>query len=181
MNYFEADLEKAHDFHGHICSGIVLGVRMARIGLNCLEIEDPSQNRDFIVYVEADRCIADAVHSVTGCSLGKRRLKWMDYGKMAASFIDMNSHKGVRVVVNGQHNAPENGDIVSFWRSISDEELFRVEPVRVTLKQEDLPGKPLSRTRCVSCGEKIMDGRELVLDGNILCKACVGGAYYEKL
>ncbi|MDD2619394.1 MAG: FmdE family protein [Syntrophomonadaceae bacterium] len=181
MNYFEADLEKANDFHGHICSGIVLGVRMARIGLNYLGIEDTLQNRNFVVYVEADRCIADAVHSVTGCSLGKRRLKWMDYGKMAASFIDINSNTGVRIVVNGQHNAPENGDIVPFWTSITDEELFKLEPVRVKLGLEDLPGKSLGRAKCVSCGEKIMDGRELVLDQNILCKACAGGAYYEKL
>lgn len=95
MNYFEQDLKKAHEFHGHICTGIIFGVRIARIGLNYLGIDDPAQNRDFIVFVEADRCIADAVASVTGCSLGRRRLKWFDYGKMAATFVDMYSNKGI--------------------------------------------------------------------------------------
>jgi len=181
MNYFEEDLERAHDFHGHICHGIVLGVRIARAGLNYLGIADPAQNRDFLVYVEADRCIADAVYSVTGCSLGKRRLKWIDYGKMAATFIDMNSNKGIRIVVSASQSAPENGDIVGFWNSIPDEDLFKFEAVSVNLKQEDLPGKPLSRVKCENCDENVMDGRELLVNGKTLCRACANGAYYEKL
>jgi formylmethanofuran dehydrogenase subunit E len=154
---------------------------MARAGLNYLGIDDPLRNRDFLVYVEADRCVADAVSSVTGCSLGKRRLKWMDYGKMAATFIDMNSHEGIRIAVAAKQNAPENGDIVAFWNAIPDEELFKVEAVRVNLKPEDLPGKPLSRVKCERCGESVMDSREILLGGRILCRACANGAYYEKL
>ncbi|MEQ8174855.1 MAG: FmdE family protein [Syntrophomonadaceae bacterium] len=179
-NYFEQDLQRAGDFHGHICQGIVFGVRMARVGLKCLGIEDPNENRDFIVFVEADRCVADAVYSVTGCSLGKRRLKWMDYGKMAASFVDMNTQTGVRIAVNARQEMPENEDVVSFWRSVPDEELFKVENISVALKPEDLPGKPLRRVQCDKCGEKIMDGRELLLDGKVLCKACGSGGYYIK-
>jgi len=181
MNFFEQDLKKAHEFHGHICTGIVFGVRIARIGLKYLGIDDPAENKDFIVFVEADRCIADAVSSVTGCSLGKRRLKWFDYGKMAATFVDMNTNKGCRVVTAAKQQAEDSDDIVAFWSRIPDEELFKIEPVSVNLKPEDLPGKPLSRVKCDKCAENVMDGREIAISGQVLCKACAGGAYYEKL
>lgn len=177
---FKEDLQKAHEFHGHICTGIIFGVRIARIGLNYLGIEDPAANRDFIVFVEADRCIADAVSSVTGCSLGKRRLKWFDYGKMAATFVDMNTNQGVRITTVAHHNAPEGEDLVPFWSAISDEELFKLEPVRVHLKPEDLPGKPSRRVQCEACGESVMDGRDLLIDGKVLCQPCAHGSYYEK-
>ena len=121
-NYFEQDLKKAKDFHGHVCQGIIFGSRIARAGLNYLSINDPAENRDFTVFVEADRCIADAVCAVTDCSLGKRRLRWIDYGKMAATFIDMNTNKGIRIVVTSKLHVPKDGDIVSFWREVPNNE-----------------------------------------------------------
>lgn len=180
-DYFEQDLKVARDFHGGICAGIVFGVRIARAGLNYLGIKDPLKNKDFIVFVEADRCIADAVYAVTRCSLGRRRLKWVDYGKMAASFVDIESNKGVRIVVNTKQRAPEGEDMVAFWGSIPDEELLKIEPIVVKLKKEDLPGKPLRRVMCEECGEFVMDGRDVLVDGRILCKACANGAYYERI
>lgn len=179
-NYFEQDLQKAADFHGHICQGIVFGIRIARAGLKYLGIEDPNENRDFIVFVEADRCMADAVYSVTGCTLGKRRLKWMDYGKMAASFIDIPTRSGVRIAVNAGQEAPEGVDVASFWQSVPDEQLFKFEKIKVDLKEEDLPGKPLRRVKCEKCGERVMDGREIFSDGQVLCKACGSSAYYVR-
>ena len=181
MSQFEEDIKKAAEFHGHICAGIVFGVRIARAGLKYLGIEDPAQNRDFIVYVEVDRCLSDAVQSVTGCSLGKRRLKWLDYGKMAASFIDMNTQKGVRVIVDAAQNAPEDADPVAFWQQYTDEQILKFEPITVALKPEDLPGLPTKKETCASCHEKIMDGRDVLKDGKVLCKACANGAYYQKI
>ena len=178
-NYFEQDLQKAHEFHGHICTGIIFGTRIARIGLNYLGIEDPAENRDFIVFVEADRCIADAVAAVTGCSLGKRRLKWFDYGKMAATFVDMNSHEGIRIVTAASQQPTDDVDLVDFWGSIADEDLFRIEEVTVDLSPEDLPGKPSRKVTCSACGESVMDGRDLLLNEKTLCKACAQGAYYK--
>ncbi|MGI5880293.1 MAG: FmdE family protein [Syntrophomonadaceae bacterium] len=177
-SYFEQDLQKAHEFHGHICTGIVLGVRIARMGLDYLGIKDPNDNRDFIVFVEADRCIADAVSSVTGCSLGKRRLKWFDYGKLAATFVDMNTKEGVRIVSAGSQQPPEDADLVGFWGTIPDEDLFKLEKVTVHLNPEDLPGKPSRKVTCAVCGESIMDGRDMLLDGKTLCKPCAQGGYY---
>ncbi|MEG1585083.1 MAG: FmdE family protein, partial [Anaerovorax sp.] len=72
MISFHEDLERAVKYHGHLCSGQVLGVRMARMGMRLLGIEDPDNFRDLIAYVETDRCIADAVGTVTGCKLGRR-------------------------------------------------------------------------------------------------------------
>lgn len=178
-DYFHKDLQRAEAFHGHLCSGIILGVRIARAGLTYLGIEEPSQNRDFIVYVEADRCLTDAVQSVTGCSLGKRRLKWIDYGKMGASFIDMNTQEGIRIVVNSKNNPEDGVDLVAFWSQFSDEELFKFQPVRVPLKKEDMPGKPMRSAICEQCNEKIMDGRDLIVEGKVLCEACAKGAYYQ--
>jgi len=179
-NYFEQDLKKAQEFHGHICTGIIFGTRIARIGLNYLGIEDPAENKDFIVFVEADRCIADAISAVTGCSLGKRRLKWFDYGKMAATFVDMHTNEGIRIVTAAKQHAEDNDDLISFWSGITDEELFRIEPVKVNLSPEDLPGKPLRRATCEVCGESVMDGRDLLVNEKTLCKACAQGGYYEK-
>ena len=175
---FASDIKKAADFHGHICAGIVFGVRIARMGLNYLGIDDPAKNRDFIVFVEADRCLTDAVQSVTGCSLGKRRLKWYDYGKMAASFWDINAQKGVRVSVVTNKSTPEGVDPVAFWQPYSDEDILKLEPITVVLKPEDLPGKPLRKAKCSVCGELINDGREVVTDKQTLCKPCADGAYY---
>ena len=179
-NSFEEDLQRAHDFHGHICTGIIFGTKIARIGLSRLGIVDPHENKDFIVFVEADRCIADAVSAVTGCSLGKRRLKWLDYGKMAATFVDMNSQKGVRIVTASSQQPPDDMDLVTFWSSIPDEDLYRIEEVSVMLKQEDLPGRPSRKVTCADCGESVMDGRDLLVEGKVLCKACANGAYYIK-
>lgn len=179
MSQFEDDVKKAGEFHGHVCTGIVFGVRIARAGLKYLGIGDPAKNRDFIVYVEVDRCLSDAVQSVTGCSLGKRRLKWFDYGKMAASFIDINTQKGVRIAVDAAQNAPEDADPVSFWQQYTDEQILKFEPITVALRPEDLPGRPSSKETCEICHEKVIDGREVLKDGKVLCKACAGGAYYQ--
>jgi len=149
-------------------------------GLNYLGIEDPAENRDFIVYVEADRCIADAVAAVTGCSLGRRRLKWLDYGKMAASFVDMNTRQGIRIVAAAKEQPGDDVDPVVFFSSIPDEELFRVEPITVNLTEHDLPGKPTLKVICSRCGEAVMDGRDLQVAGESLCKACGGEAYYQR-
>ncbi|SHI85865.1 FmdE family protein [Parasporobacterium paucivorans] len=180
-NSFRSDLENAIEFHGHLCGGIIMGVRMARAAMDYLGIDEPEKNRDFIVYVENDRCISDAIQSVTGCSLGKRRLKWLDYGKMAASFIDMDTKKGIRLAVNADRNPEPSDDLEAFWGEFEDEELFKMEPVSMDLKMEDMPGKPSRSVNCEICHEKIMDGRDVAKDGKIVCKSCANGKYYSKI
>ena len=142
----------------------------------------PLHYRDLIVYVEADRCMADAVRVVTGCSLGKRRLKWMDYGKMAATFINLASNKAVRMATTGESRSPAEGeDVVEFWQAFSDEELFTCQPVEVDIPNEDMPGKPSRKIKCQGCGEYVLDGREIEEGDKTLCRACARGGYYRLL
>lgn len=177
---FKEDLEKAHKFHGHICAGIVLGIRLTRAGLGYLGIDDPSKNRDFMVYCEIDRCLTDAIQSVTGISAGKRRLKIREYGKMAATFVDINTNKGVRIVVSGRQTMPEDADPAVFWDQYTDEEIFTIRPVAVEIPLGDKPGKPIRSVYCDKCGEKIMDAKDIMVDDKLLCKTCADGtAYYR--
>ena len=178
MASFEEDLEKAVAYHGHLCAGQIIGVRMARLGLKLMNIADPSAERDLIVYVEADRCVADAVGTITTCKMGRRRLKWMDYGKSAATFLNIATDKAVRIAA-GKKFAPEGADIKEFFASIPDEVFFKVEWVKVNYKPEDLPGKPLVKAICEGCDESVMDGRHVVKDGKTLCKSCAEGGYYR--
>lgn len=181
MNTLEQDLEEAVKFHGHLCSGQILGVRMARLALEELGIENPAGYRDLIVYVEADRCLADAVLVVTRCTMGRRRLKWMDYGKMAATFVDIGQNKAIRI--HSRNISPslrESEDLKQAWDRIADEEIFILQQVTVDIPQEDLPGKPMGSVLCSRCGEKVHDCRHVVIGGDVFCRACAGGDVYYK-
>lgn len=178
---FEEDLQDAIAYHGHLCAGQVLGTKIARLGLEHFGIDDPSTYRDLIAFVEADRCVADAVCSVACCKLGRRRLKWHDYGKMAATFYDIPTRRAVRIVAISDKKAPEGADVVEFFNSIPDSELFRIQEVEVELTDDDLPGKPRHRAACELCGERVLDGRERIVGGRVLCKACAGEPVYYRV
>ncbi|MFH7326280.1 FmdE family protein [Desulfurivibrio sp. C05AmB] len=190
METFEQLLDKSTTIHGHICAGQVIGVRLAMIGLREIEIADPrgSQRKDFYVLVEIDRCATDAIQSVTGCTLGKRSLKWLDYGIMAATFVNLKTGKAVRVTAREESRelakkyCPQIGDRyqqqLEAYRVMAEDELFRIQRVQVTIPPEDLPGKPLRRVQCHSCGDWVQDCREIEQDGQTLCRPCATGRYY---
>ena len=180
MRPLDEDLEAALAFHGHLCHGMVMGVRMARYACRELGIDDPRKNRDLIVYVEMDRCASDAVSVVAGVTLGKRRLKWVDYGKMAATFVDLSTGRSVRVAPRPEvPHAGRDTDPLEHWKDWTDEQLFSCVPVDVCMPEEDKPGSPLRTAVCARCAEKIQDAREVVADGETLCRACAHGAYYQ--
>ena len=179
MKSFDEHLAEALAYHGHLCAGQILGVRMARRGLKELGIDDPQSYRDLITFVENDRCLADAIGTVTCCKLGKRRLKFLDYGKSAAAFLDLASGKAVRISSIGWVNAGGVQDIRAYLDGKTDEELFKIEQVRIQLPPQDMPGKPVSKTQCSRCGEVITDSREVKKDGAVLCKNCAGESYYQ--
>ena len=181
MRTFDEDLKAALEYHGHLCAGQIIGVRMARVGLKMLEIADALAEKDLIVYVEADRCIADAVGVVTGCKLGRRRLKLMDYGKSAATFLHTGKNKAVRIASGKRFKPGENEDLVEFYNKIKDEELFNCAWVTVDIKPEDLPGKPTVSETCETCGEMVMDNRHVEKEGKKMCKSCAYGGYYKKV
>jgi formylmethanofuran dehydrogenase subunit E len=193
METLEELLERAEHSHGHMCAGQVLGVRMAMLGCRAISIDDPhgADRKSLIVYVEIDRCAADAIHTVTGCRLGKRTLKYHDYGKLAATFLNTRSGEAVRVVAldsardQADRSFPEIENKYErqlfAYKALSDEELFKTERVMVSLPAQDQPGRPVSRVSCEGCNEGINDHREVVRDGRTLCRACAGEAYYTRL
>ena len=97
MRPLEEDLAAAQAYHGHLCHGMVMGVRMARYRLPGAGDRRSSFVPGSVVYVEMDRCASDAVGVVAGVTLGRRRLKWVDYGKMAATFVDLATGRAVRL------------------------------------------------------------------------------------
>ncbi len=184
MRSFQHDLENARRVHGcrHLCHGMVLGVRLARLGCRLLGIHDPTSYRDLVVYTETDRCASDAVSAVAGVTLGRRRLKWVDYGKFAATFVDLATGRAVRVWARPDvpHGRPDQ-DAEEVWRGFSDERLFYWQWVHVVVPECDRPGRPTEKVWCEDCGEEVRDARHVVVEGRTLCRACAGGSYYEVL
>jgi formylmethanofuran dehydrogenase subunit E len=190
---FDEYLRDAEQAHGHICAGQVLGVRLAMLGLQKLGIDDP-QGKDrkrLVTFVEIDRCATDAVAVVTGCRLGKRALKFRDWGKVAATFVDVNNGKAIRVAAKESSKAlarqmhPEIGDKnqqqMLAYREISDDDLFTTQWVKVDLPPEEFPGYKGERVVCEACGEGINFRREVRRDGKVLCRSCSGDRYYVPL
>lgn len=186
----ESLLKECSRIHGHLCAGQVLGVRMSLLGLRRIGIGDPkgADRKKILVFVEMDRCATDAVQSVTGCSLGRRTMKFMDFGKMAATFVNLEQGTAVRVLAREEsrqrakalfpHIQNKYAGQLQAYRTMGDTELFEVMPVEVQLRPEDMPGRPLTRVRCDACGEHVQDGREVRHEGVVLCKACSGSGYY---
>lgn len=190
MRPFDELLMDAATMHrGCICPGQVLGVRMAMLGCQLLGIDEPTQGKRLIVYVEIDRCMADAIAAVTGCRLGKRTLKHMDYGKCACTFVDITTGRAVRVSARDDarsriwHYAPPGLDKSAAQREaykvMPDDELFIVQTVKVNIPVEDQPGRPVSRLMCSICGEGINDRREVCRNGIVFCRSCIQGGYYQ--
>lgn len=190
MESFEVLLERSTKIHGHICAGQVIGVRMSMLGLAAIGIDDPkAQRKEFYVLVEIDRCATDAIQSVTGCSLGKRSMKWLDYGIMAATFVNLKTNQAVRITAleeareTSKKYAPAIGDKykqqLEAYRIMPDEELFRIQQVKVAIPEADMPGRPMKRVQCDTCGDWVQDCREVIQDGKTLCCPCANGRYYE--
>lgn len=187
---FETLLDESVRIHGHLCPGQILGVRMSILGLKEIGIENTNgkNRKHLIVFVEMDRCATDAIQSITGCSLGKRTMKFMDYGKMAATFLNLKTGRAVRIVAKEEARErakeflPEIGNKyiaqTEAYKLMSDQELFKIIEVNIKLKPEDMPGRPIKRMKCDLCGEYVQDMREVYRDGKILCKPCAEGGYY---
>lgn len=171
-------LQKAKAFHGDICMGIVIGTRLTLAGMRSLGMDPAQHHRDLIAFVEIDRCMSDAVQAITSCSLGHRTLKYLNYGKFGVTFYDLGSGRAVRV---SRRNVPMGkGDPVDFLKTVPEEELIKLEEVKIHLDDRDLPGRPQQIDECSRCGELIFDGRGVDIGGDLLCQACASGAYYEK-
>ena len=190
MKTFDELLRDAEVAHGHLCAGQILGVRLAMRGLELLGIDDPhgKDRKRLITFVEIDRCATDAVGVVTGCRLGKRALKFRDWGKVAATFVDVESGRAVRICAKESSKilarqlhpeiADKNQQQMLAYREMCEEDLFDLQWVKVELPPEEFPGYKGERVVCGKCGEGINFKREVRRDGKVLCRACAGESYY---
>lgn len=199
---FKSLLDKAASIHGHLCGGMPLGIRMGMAGLRELGMTDPAKRHDLIVFAEIDRCIADAISVTTGCTLGRRNLRLVNYGKFAATFVDISNGKAVRVSsrkdardsamrfaeknrwISPGEKIQEFSDrekeiIVKGYTEMPEEDLVMIKKVSVKLPTEELPSRPTHIVLCASCGELVFDHKEIVKEDRILCTSCAFGAYYE--
>jgi formylmethanofuran dehydrogenase subunit E len=193
MKSFDEYLVDAEQAHGHLCAGQVLGVRLAMLGLVKLGLEDPrgKDRKRLVTFVEIDRCATDAVAVVTGCRLGKRALKFRDWGKVAATFVDVGTGKAVRIAAKESSKAlarqmhPEiadkNQQQMLAYREIADDDLFTLQWVTVDLPPQEFPGYKGERVVCEGCGEGINFRREVHAAEKTLCRACAGERYYEPI
>jgi formylmethanofuran dehydrogenase subunit E len=190
MKSLDEYLHDAEIAHGHLCAGQVLGVRLAMLGLRTLGVDDPhgKDRKRLVTFVEIDRCATDAVAVVTGCRLGKRALKFRDWGKVAATFVDLTSGKAIRIAAKESSKnlarqmhpevADKNQQQMLAYREIPDDDLFIAQWVKVDLPAEEFPGYKGERVVCEICGEGVNFRREVRRDGKILCRACAGQSYY---
>lgn len=164
---------------------------MAVYGMELLGIEDPTgkDRKRLVTFVEIDRCMTDAIPVVTGCRLGKRALKFRDFGKVAATFCDLSTERAVRIAAreSSKQRARElypeieskNQQQMRAYREMAADELFDVQWVRVRLGPEDFPGYRGEKHVCAECGEGINFERQVEQEGRVLCRGCAGGRYYE--
>jgi formylmethanofuran dehydrogenase subunit E len=190
---FDELLAECEVIHGHMCPGQLLGVRMALLGCRLIDIQDPRDvdRKKLIVWVEIDRCMTDAISAVTGVRLGRRSLKFLDYGKVAATFLNIDTGNAVRIVALGESRSladtryPEvalkKERQLRTYREASDSDLFKIERVAVSIGEMDLPGRPRARVICGHCHEEVNDGREVTgIDEVPTCRPCAQGSYYER-
>jgi formylmethanofuran dehydrogenase subunit E len=191
MQAFHDLLESSAKAHGHLCPGQVVGVRMAMLGCRLVGLSEPTQRdqiKKLLVYVEMDRCTADAVAHVTGVKLGRRSLKFMDYGIMAATFLNLATGKAFRILSTEASRdlttvyAPEIPEKVprqiEAYKRMPDSVLFEVQSVHVKLDECDLPGPTRRKVACSRCGQIVRDGREVLRDGRPYCLPCTEASYF---
>ena len=191
MTSLESLLDLTAARHAHLCPKQVLGVRMGLLAGGWLEIDTPQSRKRLLVIVETDGCFADGVSVATGCSVGHRTLRVEDYGKVAATFVDTQTERAVRIVPRpeARSRAQEYAeDGLGRWQAqlmgyqrMPDDILFSRREVQLATPIAALVSKPHMLSTCQACGEEIINERQVARDGLVLCRACAGHAYYHSI
>ena len=191
-------LEESAARHQHLCPRQILGVRLGLAGLRALGLIDgcyrprfENSDKRLLTIVETDGCGADGVGIATDCVVGRRTLRVLDYGKVAATLVDTATGRAVRLApLSGARSmaAAHAPSAASLWhsyllayQSMPDQELLRIQRVELTRSLAEILSKPGVRVRCQQCGEEIMNEREIRRDGSLLCRSCAGESYYRAL
>ena len=175
--------------HHHLCPRQVLGVRMGLCGASPLSLTVPRTDKRLVVFVETDGCGANGVSVATGCWVGRRTLRLFDFGKLAATFVDTHTGQAVRVAPQpgirevARRYAPEARNRWAAqhegYRLMPTAELLSTQSVTLTVDLDALISRPGVRKACEVCAEEIMNEREVIYEGTVLCRACAGAAYYR--
>lgn len=189
MAEFKALLEKSAALHQHLCPRQILGVRMGLLASHWLGLNIPQPDKRLLTIVETDGCFVDGLAVATGCHVGRRTLRVLDFGKVAATFVDTQTGRAVRIAPSAQSRrlaktyAPE---AESRWHAylygyqrIPDDRLFTVQPVTLEVSLAEILSKDGYRVTCAVCGEEIINEREVCHEGLTLCRPCAGERYYR--
>lgn len=188
-------LDEAADRHKHLCPRIVLGVRLGLAALRHLGLVDDAyapryinKRKRLFTFVEIDGCGADGICTATDCWLVRRTVRHYDYGKLAATIVDRQTGRAVRVAPTAESRERAiacQPTAQSRWHAyrdaymiLPDEQLVAVTPVTLTLSVEAIISRPGVRVHCAKCGEEIVNEREITTAGQSLCRACANGGYY---
>jgi len=177
--------------HSHLCPRQILGVRIGLAGLSALGFAEPPAGKRLLVILETDGCFADGVSAATDCNIGHRTLRVEDYGKTAATFVNTQTGRAIRVApapdIRQQADAclPDEPRHyfaqMQAYRVIPDERLLSVAEVQLMTPVEKIVSRPGVRANCDICGEEILNEREIHREGLILCHTCGGTGYYRDL
>ena len=182
-------LERSETLHHHLCPRQVLGVRMGMLAGELLDLDLPQADKRLFTFIETDGCFSDGVSVATGCTLGHRTLRLMDFGKVAATFVDTQTEAALRIYPHpGSREAAANWmpEASSHWHAMLEayqqlpiETLYGWQSVRLSLDLKALISRHGPRVNCSICGEEILNEREIMVDGQPVCRACSGDAYYS--
>jgi formylmethanofuran dehydrogenase subunit E len=182
-------LERSSRDHSHLCPRQILGARMGLYGIKTLQLEPNCSNKRLFVIAETDGCFIDGISAATNCAIGHRTLRAVDYGKVAASFIDTQTNHAVRIAP--ALDIRERADIyaptapsrylaqMQAYQSMPDDEMFTIQYITLNINLAQIVSNPELRVHCQQCGEEVMNEREVRQNGMTLCRACTGITYYE--
>ena len=182
LSNLEILLSQSSSRHKHLCPRQILGVRIGLAGATALGLELPRHDKRLMVLLESDGCFADGIEVATGCTIGHRTMRIEDYGKIAAAFVDVRTEKSLRITpqVNVRQKALDfAGDErrhyfaqLQAYQSMSDTVLLNIQPIKLTTPIKTILSRAGVRVNCEKCGEEIINEREVILDGNVLCRPC---------
>ena len=190
MSDLSTILEQSSALHKHLCPRQVLGARIGMYAAELLDLELPQTNKRLMAFVETDGCFADGISVTTGCWLGRRTLRLIDYGKVAATFVDTRTARAIRIWPNplartraAEYASAERGRwhmYLAAYQVMPTAELLRAGDVDLRLDLAAILSRPGVRVRCAICDEEVINEREVVVEGKILCRSCAGERYYER-
>lgn len=182
-------LKESATHHHKLCPRQVFGVRIGLLAGHLLEIPPPQPERHLLAIAETDGCFVDGLSAATGCFVGRRTLRIEDYGKTAATFIDTLHGQAIRIAPRNNvrelawqyvSSARNNWEAQLIgYRHIPDELLFHWQPVELTIPVKQIVGQAGQRVSCEICGEEIINQREVIREGTVMCKSCAGISYFR--